>query len=263
MIRKFIKNSILIISIVTLCGAFFFAGEVYATDNPFLKQFEGEDSVASKLDKSITNQTSPYEFLIRIVNFAVGFIGIGTAGMFVYAGVLYMTSGGKEEKVTKAKKYLMNGTVGGALVVVAYGIVMRTLTGGGFIISAEVGRQVRTVVRLIRIGLGLVGTVSLIVLLWSGVKWMTAGGNDQQVQDAKKTIRNAIIGLIVITMAYSVTSWVILRLSRATRSYGGSAGLDIGTQADSGFVSSPGLEKAEQTLDSGGGFFGRFLTGDD
>lgn len=53
--------------------------------------------------------------------------------------------------------------------------------------------------------LTLVGTVFLGLTIYGGVLWMTAGGNEDQVEKAKKTITRSIIGLIIITSSYSIS----------------------------------------------------------
>lgn len=60
-------------------------------------------------------------------------------------------------------------------------------------------------VSIIRIALGLVGTVLFALNLYAGFLWMTAGGNEEQVAQAKTTIRNATIGLVVVLASYAIT----------------------------------------------------------
>lgn len=59
--------------------------------------------------------------------------------------------------------------------------------------------------RIVKILLTLVGTVVFILMLYAGYQWMMAGGNDEQVTQAKATIRNTTLGLIVILSAYGLT----------------------------------------------------------
>ncbi len=52
------------------------------------------------------------------------------------------------------------------------------------------------------------GVVFLILMIYGGYIWMTARGNEQEVEKAKNIIKNALIGLIVVLAAYSVTRLV-------------------------------------------------------
>lgn len=52
--------------------------------------------------------------------------------------------------------------------------------------------------------LGFVGTIAFIVFLIGGFLWMTARGNETQVETAKKYMFNGTLGVIIIIMAYSL-----------------------------------------------------------
>lgn len=56
--------------------------------------------------------TDPRVVAVRIINVALGVIGIIMVSLIVYAGFLYMTSGGEAEKTTKAKKIILNAVIG-------------------------------------------------------------------------------------------------------------------------------------------------------
>lgn len=56
--------------------------------------------------------------------------------------------------------------------------------------------------------LSFVGVIFLILMIYSGITWMTAQGNDQQVTKAKDLLVNSIIGLIIIFAAYAITKFV-------------------------------------------------------
>jgi hypothetical protein len=55
---------------------------------------------------------------------------------------------------------------------------------------------------------GFLGILAVLVILYGGFKWMTAGGDDDKVGEAKKLIINGIIGLIIILSAYAIATFV-------------------------------------------------------
>ncbi|MEK7102536.1 MAG: hypothetical protein AAB912_02825, partial [Patescibacteria group bacterium] len=55
-----------------------------------------------------------------------------------------------------------------------------------------------TIASIIRVVLSLLGIVALVIVLMGGFKWMTAGGSDEKVKEAKKTIFQGIIGLAIV-----------------------------------------------------------------
>ena len=60
--------------------------------------------------------------------------------------------------------------------------------------------------------LGLLGVVSLLIIIIAGYKWMMAGGNEETVSNARAMIKNAVIGVIIALAAYAITYFVISKL---------------------------------------------------
>ncbi|MFA4873496.1 MAG: Ig-like domain-containing protein [Patescibacteria group bacterium] len=78
-----------------------------------------------------------------------------------------------------------------------------------------------TIANIIRYALGVIGIVFLVLIIYGGVTWMTAGGDAQRVEKAKKIITNAVIGLIIIFLAFGIVSFVIGKLEQAVNNGGG------------------------------------------
>lgn len=62
--------------------------------------------------------------------------------------------------------------------------------------------------------LSLVGTIFLILMVYAGILWMTAQGNNEKVEKAQGIIKMAIIGLVVVMSAYAITAFVTSRLTK-------------------------------------------------
>lgn len=70
-------------------------------------------------------------------------------------------------------------------------------------------RDIRYIIaNMVRVALGFIGIILLVLTLYAGFLWFSARGNEDQVSQAKAILRNAVIGLIVITLSYSVTLFV-------------------------------------------------------
>jgi hypothetical protein len=69
---------------------------------------------------------------------------------------------------------------------------------------------------VIRIFLGFLGIIAVGLILYAGLLWMTSGGNADQVDKAKRILRNAIIGLLLILSAFAIATFIINRLADAT-----------------------------------------------
>ena len=78
-------------------------------------------------------------------------------------------------------------------------------------------RDVRaTIATLINVALGILGIVMLIIILVAGGKWMMAAGSEDQVAEAKKSIGQAVIGLLVVFVAFAIAKFVFSVLERST-----------------------------------------------
>jgi len=74
------------------------------------------------------------------------------------------------------------------------------------------GNDIRTTgVQIINVILGFLGIIFTALLVYSGFKWMTSGGSEDAIASAKKTIWAAIIGLIIVLSAWSITTFVLSR----------------------------------------------------
>jgi small-conductance mechanosensitive channel len=59
--------------------------------------------------------------------------------------------------------------------------------------------------RVIQLVLSILGIIFLILIFIAGTDWMQADGNEEKVTKAKETIRNLIIGLVVVLLGYAIT----------------------------------------------------------
>ena len=79
------------------------------------------------------------------------------------------------------------------------------------------GADIRTTIaNLIRIIISFLGIIAVVIILIGGFKWMTAGGNEDKVGEAKKLIIAGIIGLVIILFAFAIATFVLNTLSEAT-----------------------------------------------
>ncbi len=53
-----------------------------------------------------------------------------------------------------------------------------------------------------------IGIIMLCLMLYAGYLWMSARGDDSKVSEAKAVIRNAVIGMILLTMSYTLTAFI-------------------------------------------------------
>lgn len=80
--------------------------------------------------------------------------------------------------------------------------------------SDDPGAATRSLVgRAIKILLGIIGTIALIMFLYSGIMWMTSGGNETIIKKAEESMIWSAIGLFAIFISYALISYFIKALA--------------------------------------------------
>lgn len=90
-----------------------------------------------------------------------------------------------------------------------------TLTAAGITESEpSLNVIIRTIIKAL---LGVLGVIFLILVIYAGMLWMTAAGNEDKVKKAQKLLRDGVIGLIIILSSYVIANTVLTYLG--TRVY--------------------------------------------
>lgn len=64
--------------------------------------------------------------------------------------------------------------------------------------------------------LGLLALIAVVMIVIAGFQWMTAGGNEDQVGNAKKRIYAAGIGLVIVLLAWAIVLLAINTIADAS-----------------------------------------------
>ncbi len=64
------------------------------------------------------------------------------------------------------------------------------------------------IVRVIKIFLTFLGIIFVALIISAGYIWMTAAGNEERVGKAKHQLKTAIIGFVIVSLAYVITVFV-------------------------------------------------------
>lgn len=73
-----------------------------------------------------------------------------------------------------------------------------------------------TAAKLINSIMVILGIVAVGIVLLAGFKWMTAGGNDEKVTEAKKLMGAGVIGLVIILSAWGITTFILEKIVSAS-----------------------------------------------
>lgn len=88
--------------------------------------------------------------------------------------------------------------------------------GGPFQGGSDLQNNLPTAIgSIISIFLSLIGVVLLVIIVYAGYLWLTAGGNDDQVSHAKQLIKNGVIGMVIALSAFILTQFIVTAVTRA------------------------------------------------
>lgn len=79
----------------------------------------------------------------------------------------------------------------------------------------------RLIVALVIKGfMSLLSILFLCLVVYAGVTWMTAAGDEEKIKKAKSTLVTGVIGMLVILAAFSIAHIVVIAFGCATSNYG-------------------------------------------
>ena len=81
----------------------------------------GLSQVNSGLDNTLATG-DPREIVGRIINMALGFLGVIAVVIIIFGGFKWMTAAGNEDKVSEAKKLLGAGVIGLVIILAAWAL---------------------------------------------------------------------------------------------------------------------------------------------
>ncbi len=75
--------------------------------------------------------------------------------------------------------------------------------------SGGVGETIKKVINFMSV---LVAAIAVIMVIWGGFKYVTSGGDSNNVSSAKSTIIYALVGLVIVALAQFIVQFVLKNL---------------------------------------------------
>lgn len=72
------------------------------------------------------------------------------------------------------------------------------------------------VINVIKWILGILALVAVVLIIYGGIIWMTAAGNVQRIEKAKRIIIDAVIGLVVVLISWAIVTFVVAKILGVT-----------------------------------------------
>ncbi len=104
-------------------------------------------------------------------------------------------------------------------------LLLRAQTGGSYDFNEQSGLKATAnnagydinstttaesiVSQVIAFVLAFLGVIFLALMIYGGILWMTAAGNEERVKKARKIMFNGLIGLVAVIAAYLIAYFVI------------------------------------------------------
>jgi len=92
-------------------------------------------------------------------------------------------------------------------------------TNGATVVSAKLDNPITyetgadLIGAIVKAFLGVIGALAILVIIYGGVLYITAAGNEENLKKAKAAVTGAAIGLAVALLAYVIVDFVIKVLS--------------------------------------------------
>ena len=72
------------------------------------------------------------------------------------------------------------------------------------------------VIRVIQYVLGFLGLIAVILILFGGFRYLTSAGNQEAIDSAKKILRSAVIGLLIVLLSQALFLFIVSLVQRVT-----------------------------------------------
>ncbi len=156
-----------------------------------------------------------WRIVLNVIEIVLRIIGVVAVFMIMYGGFQYMTSSGSPDRAAQGMKTVLNASIGLVIAISATALqskIWSVVTAGGAGVDANTGvytgLSTSILAQIIGIVLFVAGAVAVIVIIISGLNYVTSSGDPGKMTKAKNTLLNAIIGLVIIMAAYAIATFV-------------------------------------------------------
>jgi len=152
--------------------------------------------------------------VLGIVTFMKALIGSIAILFIILSGVRMIFAAGQEDEIKKQRQSIL--WVGVGLIIIAINeVVVENIFNipvqqGDRIQQSNIVQVVNTFGNVAQFLLGFVGLIAFAILIYGAATLIMNYGNDEVVQKAKKIIRNAIVGILVILSAYVIIASLVV-----------------------------------------------------
>lgn len=154
-----------------------------------------------------------------VITFLKYLIGSVAVLFIVRSGAKLATAGGSEEIINTEKKNLAAAALGLIMVIISHVVVKEVLFkveyeayytyGEQALVTLHPERGIQEIIGIINFLVTFAAPAAVLVLVIGGVMYLAAGGQEEQINKAKKIMMSSAIGLVVIYGAFALVSSLI------------------------------------------------------
>ena len=115
----------------------------------------------------------------------------------------YISSRGDEQESTQAKRQIVYA-VSGLILIGLADLIVDVTTG-----TDTPDNLVAEIISIISNLISLLGIAAVIYVIIAGIQYMSAQGDEQSINQAKRQLIYALVGLVIIGLSVVVTNFVI------------------------------------------------------
>ena len=172
-------------------------------------------------DPNDINRNDIVRVLMELIQFALMFASAVAAIFIVVNGYQYILSAGNPEKIEKAKMGLTWSVGGLILVIGSYAIVRLLAETLGFTRLGDLDSHkpaslpagapgiLDSIANTLFI---FAGGVAIVFIVLGGYRYVTSQGNRDLTEKAQKTLLYAVVGLIIVFVAFLIFNFIATRL---------------------------------------------------
>ena len=127
----------------------------------------------------------------------------------------------KEYMKTRIAKFAL---AAGAVMALALPFATQPAHAASLLSIESVGSQIglgnadlkKTVLNIVQMVLGLMALIAVVLVIYGGFVWLTSAGNEDNIEKAKRIISAAVVGIIIVLLAWAVVIFVTRTTTNVT-----------------------------------------------
>lgn len=90
-----------------------------------------------------------------------------------------------------------------------FGLAMLAFPDIGQELGLSAAEPKDIVVNILRLVLQYLPLVAVVMIILGGLRWMTAGGDEEKVSKAKHTLSAAVVGMVIVLLAWAIVNFLV------------------------------------------------------